>query len=277
MSDLADVTCLVKTFERPWCLRRLLDSIYRLYPHVKSVVVDDSKQPYATPMCQQHFAGRPIRVYELDYNVGISAGRNYGLERIETPYFVLLDDDYVFHATTDILRLLAHVRDGADIAGGAVLNYVCPSPPSVWFWVGHFVRYRTVLICEPAPRNTHVQSVDAMPCFFLARAESVKGMGAWDSDLKIIEHYDFFLRARAAALRMVYDPSVAIEHWPERDPEYSRHRSSPSEKYQARWMRKHGISHCVIFPGGVARVPDLWPIPGGNVPVAHFERQITGP
>src|SRR5687767_3502717 len=43
--SLADVTAVVKTFERPRLLRRLLLSIRRMYPRLAIIVVDDSKRP----------------------------------------------------------------------------------------------------------------------------------------------------------------------------------------------------------------------------------------
>ena len=61
------VTALVKTFERPHILRRLVASIKRLYPTLPIVVVDDSREP--SSLAEVHTIPMP-------YDSGISAGRN---------------------------------------------------------------------------------------------------------------------------------------------------------------------------------------------------------
>ena len=67
---LAQLTALVKTFERPRILRRLVASIKRLYPALRIVVVDDSRVP-------TRLAG--VTTVTLPYDSGIAAGRNAGL------------------------------------------------------------------------------------------------------------------------------------------------------------------------------------------------------
>ena len=44
-----DITVVVKTFERPECLRRLVSSIRRFYPGIPVFVVDDSREALEPP------------------------------------------------------------------------------------------------------------------------------------------------------------------------------------------------------------------------------------
>jgi len=93
------------------------------------VVVDDSKD------AQKHrkeaeeegllkLAGG-IEYVPTAYDIGIGAGRNTGLAKVTTKYALMLDDDFVATAETDVNRLVAQVSSGeATFAGGEL--YVEP-------------------------------------------------------------------------------------------------------------------------------------------------------
>lgn len=109
------VTALVKTFERPLILRRLVDSIQRLYPGVPVVVVDDSRTPARL---------ESVETIEMPYDSGISAGRNEGLRHVTTRYVLLLDDDFVLSRRTRLGDALALMEQHPeiDIMGGTVID-----------------------------------------------------------------------------------------------------------------------------------------------------------
>ncbi len=98
--QLPNLTAIIKTFERPRILRRLVSSIRRLYPDLKVIVADDSRSPVPVD---------GVTTIELPYNTGLTAGRNAALREVVTPYFLLLDDDFVrghvysFHTTENLL------------------------------------------------------------------------------------------------------------------------------------------------------------------------------
>jgi GT2 family glycosyltransferase len=89
----ADVTFLVKTHERPHSLRKLLDSLRRFYPHTKVLVADDGR--IALRQRPSDIAQTTTHIVTLPYDVGLSAARNAMLERVDTKYFITLDDDFV--------------------------------------------------------------------------------------------------------------------------------------------------------------------------------------
>jgi glycosyltransferase involved in cell wall biosynthesis len=95
------VTVLIKTFERPDCLRRLVASIRRFYPRIPILVVDDSREPL--DLVREGVT----RYLHEPYN-SLSSGRNFGLRHVETPYVLVIDDDMVFGRKTDIGRMLRY-------------------------------------------------------------------------------------------------------------------------------------------------------------------------
>lgn len=181
-----EATILVKTFERPAILSRLLGSVRRFYPHVPIIVVDDSRQPH-------HYPG--VQTIAMPFNSGISAGRNEGLRHVSTPYVLLLDDDFVFYRRTNLADALARMKrePRIDMMGGAVVDLP-------FYRVTDY--RRTQLFPTEArpllPLNSSLAGLpvyDKVANFLLAQAESLRRVG-WDEQLKLVEHADFFTRAR---------------------------------------------------------------------------------
>ena len=51
---LSDITILIKTFERPEYLDRLIKSIKLYYPNIKIIVADDSRNPIVRNDVEYH-------------------------------------------------------------------------------------------------------------------------------------------------------------------------------------------------------------------------------
>ncbi|MCA9070500.1 MAG: glycosyltransferase, partial [Planctomycetaceae bacterium] len=192
-----DVSILIKTFERPECLKRLLSSIRSMYPKIQIVIADDSRQPYA-----QSYRDDVTTVVLLPFDSGVSAGRNAALKLIDSRYFVVCDDDYEFDSRTDLWQLRQNIEDyGFDILGAEVMD----SSRS-----GQFDRPTNFnLILNRDSNDTirtkrltsmsRVTKCDVVANFFIGRTDSVHDMlGGWDGELKIAEHLEFFIRAKEA-------------------------------------------------------------------------------
>ncbi len=198
---LAELTAVVKTFERPRALRRLLTSVRRFYPNLKMVVVDDSRQPARLP---------DVETLVLPFDSGVSAGRSAGLAHVETPYILNLDDDFIFYRHTDLgaaLRLMeAHPE--MHLMGGQVVHLP----------LFHTTDYRQagLLAADFAPARPLGSLIGGLPVydkvanFFLARTERLRQVD-WDPALKRMEHADFFTRARGV-LTSVHNAELRCLH-----------------------------------------------------------------
>lgn len=195
------LTVVVKTFERPHLLRRLVRSLRRDHPAVRLVVVDDSRVPV-------HLDG--VEVIALPHDVGVSAGKNAGLALVDTPYVAFLDDDYVATRRTDFARVVAvlDAHPDIDLVGGRVA--FLPSFRSDDY-------RRSGLFPTPVPPKRPVGSLvgglpvyDKVANFFVARTEAVREVG-WSPELKRLDHTDFFTRARGV-LTTVYDDGFGCLH-----------------------------------------------------------------
>lgn len=223
------VTFLIKTFERPTALRRLLTSARHAYPKSKILVADDSRRPDLNI---------DAHVFTLPFDSGLSKGRNALLERVETPFFLLLDDDYVFDGGSRVEELLhLLLTTEVDIAGGEWFRWGQPSG-----FYGLLEREENTLLALPGDRGeiAGCPRYDFIPNLFVGRTESVRQVG-WDEDLKLGEHLDFFWRVREHSLSVVLHPRFTMLHEPISSSTYQPYRRRGELEYRQLLMRKYGL------------------------------------
>ena len=125
------VTLIIKYMSkfRQEQVNALLKSIQQFYPNIRVLVGDDTHErkrpndpPYVTPTWAHDNSN--IKLLLLPEDCGLSMGRNILVQSVQTPYFVLLDDDFLFTKYTQIekfLGILLHNPD-VDIVGGGLSN-----------------------------------------------------------------------------------------------------------------------------------------------------------
>ena len=99
--DPGNVTLVVKTFERPAVLRRMLASVRKVFSG-PVVVADDSRTPTLP-------AEPGTTVLPLPFDSGIGAGRNALLAAVETEYVFMTDDDMVLLPDFDLTRIVDYL------------------------------------------------------------------------------------------------------------------------------------------------------------------------
>jgi len=212
---VSQITAIIATFKRPDCLEKLLTSIKEFYPNLKTIIYDDS-----------------------DTDKGLSWSRNHLVSQVKTPYYLLLDDDFIFTEDTKIENLLKKLRQGYDIVGGAL------------FQQGEIIHFESRLeVKDDVLHRIEVEKepFDTVLNFFLARRE-VKG---WDNELKMGEHLAFFWDNKGK-WRISYEPKCIIKH--ERGQfdldNYMFYRSR-AFGYQKKWLDKKGfkrVSPDMVIP-----------------------------
>lgn len=237
-----DITIIIKTFLRPDCLEMCLKSIRKYYPDIQILVADDSKNS-----CDGVYPNE-IR-YSLPFNIGLSAGRNFLLERVETKYFVLVDDDFIFTDKTN-LRFMRKILidDDIDLISG-VINEIPKNK---------IIRYEGLLELRGTElryidnhrgiTKSGLKMYDLVMNFYMAKTDSIKGI-MWDEELKIVEHTDFFLRAKGI-LDIACCPEIVVNHVKDNNerPEYYKFRNRYN-KFEDIFKLKHGIKRIIPFGG----------------------------
>lgn len=184
--DTGAITAVIKTFERPNACARLVASLKRLHPALTIIVVDDSRDPRPIPGTTH---------VPLPFDSGVGAGRQAGLDRVETPFVLNLDDDFLAWRSTNLAAALDALEQcpELDLVGGKVIDLP--------LLITHDFRAATLFPTDAKPklplgsRLGPVEILDKVPNFFLARTEAVRAVG-WNPVLKRVDHADFFTRAR---------------------------------------------------------------------------------
>jgi Glycosyl transferase family 2 len=236
-----DITVLVKAFERPEALKRLLASVRGLYERVPIVVVDDSAERL------DPVPGEITTYLHEPYNsLGAAGGRNLGLRHVETPYVLVCDDDMVFERRTDLGRML-HALESTpfDVVSAVWLDFdpwkgICRGPR----------RFEGTLDIEDgvlvhrlgATRGT----ADGLPVFdvvhqFFVAALDRLGPDPWDPELNLSEHYELFLSLKERGLKSTRLPDVVVQHRQELPSAYQEVRED-TRRYVDAWLAKRDLT-----------------------------------
>lgn len=232
-----DTTIIIKTFERPRNLERLLHSIFAYYPDIDIIVADDSKNARGNKevTCSK-WRNRRLTYMDLPYDIGLSAGRNAALDIVATEYFLLCDDDFVFNEKTDIMQLKQSLEtENVDLVGGvlfetklyksALLNFIMRRWIALLFDIGfsvklpikkilcgHFQFNAQTLTIESCKDIEHELLISDMTFnFFLARTQ-IREHVRWRDELKLLEHLAFFYDFKQAGLSLLVSTTVGVNH-----------------------------------------------------------------
>lgn len=208
---LNKVTIVVKTFNRPYHLDRLINSILHFYPNIKIIIANDGNDNI-------QYCFKNITVYNLPFNLGIAYGRNFLASKVNTNYYITLDDDFIVTEKSDFYSLYDLICNSEfDIIGGTVF---CVDKGERHF-EGIVKFNKNSILVERVFNNydNKIQECEVIHNFFIAKREvflSVK----WDNNLKNYEHLDFFIQAKGK-LKIGYCPFVEITH--NQNPKYEHY------------------------------------------------------
>lgn len=255
-----EITVLIKTMMRPKSLKRLIRSLLKYYPDICIMIADDGIESSKSEICNE-FADANIEYYELPHDSGLSYGRNYLLERVNTPYFLLCDDDFVIDSSLNLNALMDILnKKNLDILGGYIRNYkivknlldrcivyaqkvfhyeICTN------YIGSIEHKDEELIVHYRRKAfPEYEETDLCPNFFIAKTKRIKEMGGWDNDLKLQEHTEFFLRAKEFGIRVGSTNQMSVKHFPIQNKDYS---SKRGRDFSSIFLKKHGIEKAYYY------------------------------
>lgn len=253
-----EVTIIIKTLDRCDCLINLLDSIFKKYPKIRVLVGDDSEISSKEKILSK-FNQYNLQYYNLEKDCGLSAGGNFLLNKIQTKYFVLADDDFVFDQKTNLERAVQILEEKKlDIIGGYIRNYKIIKSN----WDKLLVLIQKILKYE-LPTNyigtlkmegntfyadytvhsfPEFAETDLVLNFFLAKTERIKEIHGWDPKLKLQEHTEFFYRVKLNNLKVGFTNELSVQHHPVKLKKYSEKRN---RNYTNVFMDKYAIDKIV--------------------------------
>ncbi|WP_026957156.1 glycosyltransferase family 2 protein [Algoriphagus vanfongensis] len=233
LSGIHDISILIKTLEREAHLIQLLASIQKYGFQGPILIADDSKVPYGKSV-KAKFPYLNIQYLELPYDTGTAEGRNEMLKLVDTPYFLLCDDDFVFDRRSRIPLMKKYLIDyHLDVLGGVFIQYkrrgrtreffnnvnallmkfdwFLPSYQKYDYYANFYIDSR-VIYFKKKPFIEPVTACDLTHNFFLARTDKVLDFGGWNPILKGGEHQNFFIRAKLAGLKIGTTRTCGVIH-----------------------------------------------------------------
>ena len=251
---MKDVTIIIKTFERYYCLERLIKSILKYYPDIKILIADDSRES-SKEKIKNKFNNKNIIVYDLPYDCGLSYGRNYLVKNVKTKYFCLVDDDFVFDKKTDLESALEILKEkNVSILGGHVRNYkiIKNFKDRIIYLIQKIIRYELPsnylgsfeMINEKELKVKYIihdypdyVETDLVCNFFIAKTEDILEC-LWDEDLKLQEHTAFFYNAKKKGLKVAYTNKLSTRHCPIQQNNYGLKRN---RNYTQVFLKKNNL------------------------------------
>ncbi len=197
-------------------LTQLLHSIRRGYGPLMRILVADDGGAADGAMIRELGA----ELLTLPAMSGLSYGRNSLVRAVTTPYFVLLDDDVLFHSATRLEVLLAALRQDptAALAAGCYVDERFGGEDCFNLRLdaeegGAVVRAR------PATDLRGCGRVHLAHNFFVARTGVLRRFG-WDDRQKVMEHETFYYQLLLNEQSVIACTGVSVRHNTTRDDEY---------------------------------------------------------
>jgi GT2 family glycosyltransferase len=187
MSDLASLSIVIPTKDRPESLRRVLLHLHQTVPDAEVVVVDDgSREPVR--------ADPPVRVVRVDPGIGQSAARNHGAAAATGDVLAFLDDD-TFPVAAAWPRLLA----------------ILEATPLVW--ASPLLVLEDDAVPREAESSDEILEVEHLASTFLITTRAAFEIaGQFNESLTALVDYELTTRARRAGHKLVIDPRVHAIH-----------------------------------------------------------------
>lgn len=255
---MKDVTIVIKTLDRYYCLKPLVKSIIKKYPNSTILIGDDGIVTCKKQIEKDFKGNKKIKVYELPYDCGLSYGRNFLVSKVKTKYFCLCDDDFIFDKKTDLESALKILKkENLDIIGGYMRNYKIINS-----YKDYIIRLGQKILHYELPTNymgnitinddeilvdykikyfPEYEITDIVHNFFIAKTDSLKKCG-WDNDLKLQEHTAFFYQAKLKGLKIAFTNKLSMRHCPVQNFKYKNFRT---RNYTHVFMEKENIKRIV--------------------------------
>ena len=243
---MGEVAAGTKVFSRTDRLHDLLESLERV--SVEQVYVADDGKPSAekAALFDREF-GFDLTVIDLEYDAGLGKGRREIVDRLEEPYFLLVDTDHVVPPNVMALRSILE-KDPS--IGGVAGNLIEPVQGRT-YQNAHDLSEDGMTLVRHTKASKPVEDVAGhpfVPFDFIPNAAMFKrdcvSEYTWDPEYTIgKEHLDFYVgHKKRTDWRFGVCPDVCFRHYPGGTDDYvsNRHSSDKNQRSEQYFRDKWG-------------------------------------
>ena len=242
--SVKNVDFCITHFLRVERLQELLQSIKFYYPEANITVACQGAIPEIPEI-------EGCTAILTPFDSGLSYNRNILVKNTERPFFLLLEDDFVFTEKTllePFLNVLGQDKD-IGVVGGLVLEN------------GYPVRFEHLLELDEKERvlyhrpdgnkwqftgDTRFKYTDSCINFALFRRELFQDC-LWDPGQKLAEHNDFYLRLKDTKWKVASTEDTELYTNKHDGTEYKAFKRRP--EFRMRLLRKHNLKKIVYQNG----------------------------
>lgn len=212
------ITTIIPTFRRPALLGRAIRSVLnQTFPHFQVCVYDNASGDATAEVVQEFMQKDPrVTYYCHPENIGAGANFNYGLMRVETPFFSFLSDDDIllpeFYETT--LEGFKNYPEAAFAAGSVIAmtekGQVVSHQLSTWPRYGYYappdgllemLGYKHPMWTGVLFRREIISAVGQL--------DEVGPLSDMDYELRIAAHFPFVLLEKPCAIFVHHSTSLS--------------------------------------------------------------------
>lgn len=201
------ISFIVVTYRRGSLLQQCLDSIYAqqgLPRPFEVIVVDNAGDAQVTPPTDPEII---LHVERSPENLGVTGGRNKGIALAKGEILIFIDDDAIWHASTDVSALIQPFATNPKCAATAVKS-LSPSGQVVALEIPYSDKQYAYRIQHASEAPYFVGVGHAL------RASVIEEVGNYPSRyFYAMEEIDLSLRILDAGYQIIYQPSVAVIHY----------------------------------------------------------------
>lgn len=214
-SGLPEISVIMVLYNKIALTMQALASLRANYAGAIQVIIVDSGSHDQSRQLSKFVRG--IKLLRYRYNIGYLEGCNAGLAEVEAPFVLYLNND--IRLAPDAVRLsLKRIRSEANIgAVGAKIirtNMHLQEAGSVVWRDGSTYGYKRD--ADPnLPEANFIRDVDyCSAAFIVVRSSLLRRLAGYDPRFRpaYFEDADLCVRIIKAGFRIVYDPTVVIEH-----------------------------------------------------------------
>lgn len=191
---MKNITILITVLLRYKCVNELLESILNQgYNNLNILVVDDSdKSIYNKIKYKDKFNN--FDYYKVKFDSGLSRKRNFGIKKLKTDYFVIMDDDSLFTEDSNLEEYKRiYDKNDYDILGSNYGGYRYVKCCKLGIEGNAIVKYEIDTKNKESVEADFIQN-----CIISKKSIFERKDIKWRDELKIGEHisfsYDMWLR-----------------------------------------------------------------------------------
>jgi hypothetical protein len=174
-----------------------------------------------------------VRFFQMPFDCGLAAKRNWLLDKVQEPFFLMADQDHILLDDPSVLIDILKEQDATIVS--ASIDGHCNR------WVGYYSMSGVDLQLNFLERTEGLTEARFVPNFFMANTgHFFRHKIRWDESLHICEHIDFFLRF-PRHLKIFHSDHMLARETEMYDPKYDALRMGRRDKYMAIFRDKYRL------------------------------------